>query len=88
MNPDFYIKTLEELIRARKAAGISQARLAAMLGRPQSFVAKYEGSERRVDVAEFFQIAEALGEDPYRMLRRAESAESATVRPAKAPSRS
>ncbi|MCC2112577.1 MAG: helix-turn-helix transcriptional regulator [Hyphomicrobiales bacterium] len=48
------------LRRARRAADISQAELAGQLGKPQSFVAKYERGERRIDVAEFTDIAAAL----------------------------
>ena len=70
--PEFYDRALGRLVRARKTAGIPQAALAEMLGRPQSFVAKYEGRERRLDVAEYIAIARALGADPYRLLRGAE----------------
>jgi len=41
--------------------------------RPQSFVAKYEGRERRLDVAEYLRIARELGADPYKLLRDAEN---------------
>lgn len=54
---------------ARKAAGITQVELAARLGKPQSFVSKVERGERRIDVIEFCQVAEALGRDPAEMLR-------------------
>ncbi|WP_316189623.1 helix-turn-helix transcriptional regulator [Bradyrhizobium sp. SZCCHNS1054] len=49
------------LIEARKATGLTQAELAEVLGKPQSFVAKYENGERRIDVIEFVDIASALG---------------------------
>jgi hypothetical protein len=39
------------------------------LGRPQSFIAKYEGGERRIDVVEFIAIAEALSADPIKLFR-------------------
>ncbi|WP_318528217.1 hypothetical protein [Mesorhizobium sp. J8] len=39
-----------------------------MLGRPQSFVAKYEGGERRLDVIEFLDVAAALDADPCKIL--------------------
>lgn len=39
-----------------------------MLGRPQSFVAKYEGGERRLDVIEFLDVTEALDIDPCELL--------------------
>lgn len=57
------------LVATRKAAGITQVELAARLDRPQSFVSKVERGERRVDVVEFCQIAEALGRDPSSLLR-------------------
>lgn len=57
------------LVATRKAAGITQVELAARLDRPQSFVSKVERGERRVDVVEFCQIAEALGHDPSKLLK-------------------
>ena len=53
----------------RKAAGVTQAELAARLGRPQSFVSKVERGERRLDVIEFCQVAQALGHDSATLLR-------------------
>lgn len=50
--------------RMRLAANLTQAALSARIQRPQSFVAKYEGGERRIDVIEFVEIAEAIGFDP------------------------
>lgn len=57
------------LISHRKEAGLSQYDLATRLNRPQSFVAKIEIGERRIDVLEFLDIARALGADPYEILR-------------------
>lgn len=51
------IKNLRE-IRIKK--GITQERLAQALKRPQSFVAKVESGERRLDVIEFAYIAGLL----------------------------
>ena len=62
------------LVAARKAAGLSQQELASRLRKPQSFVAKYEARERRLDVVEFLQIAEKLGVDPHAILRETEAA--------------
>ena len=53
----------------RKAAGITQVELAERLGRPQSFVSKVERGERRIDVIEFCQLAEALGHQPAKLLQ-------------------
>jgi transcriptional regulator with XRE-family HTH domain len=70
--PHLYEECLTGLVEARKQAGVTQTELAAQLQRPQSFVAKYEGRERRLDVAEYLMIARALGADPYKLLRVAE----------------
>lgn len=53
----------------RKAAEITQVELAEKLGRPQSFVSKVERGERRLDVIEFCEVAEALGHNPAELLQ-------------------
>lgn len=53
----------------RKAADVTQVELAEKLGKPQSFVSKVERGERRLDVIEFCQVAEALGRNPSQMLQ-------------------
>jgi transcriptional regulator with XRE-family HTH domain len=58
------------LTDARKKAAISQGELARRLGRPQSFVSKYERGERRLDVVELKAVADALGIDAIKLLRR------------------
>ncbi len=61
---------LELLRRARKDAGLTQQTLAEKLRRPQSFVAKYENGERRIDVIEFVALARALDVAPVTLFRR------------------
>jgi len=56
------------LINLRKSKNFTQAEIAQRLGRPQSFVAKYEGGERRLDVIEFIEVAQALEADPCSLL--------------------
>lgn len=56
------------LVAAREKVGLTQAEVSAKLGRPQSFVAKYEGGERRLDVIEFVQVCTALRIDPHAIL--------------------
>jgi len=53
----------------RREAGLTQHIVAMRLKRPQSFVAKYEGGERRLDLIEFVAVAEALSADPVELLR-------------------
>lgn len=48
------------LVEARLQEGLTQGDVASVLGRPQSFVSKYERGERRLDVVEFLQVAEVL----------------------------
>jgi transcriptional regulator with XRE-family HTH domain len=47
---------------------LTQRDLADRLHKPESFVAKYEGGERRLDVVEFVAIARALGADPLKLM--------------------
>ena len=58
------------LVEARKGAELSQEELARRLRRSQSFIAKIEVGERRLDVLEFIEIARALNRDPSELLSR------------------
>lgn len=64
-----YKKVLDWLIAARKDAGLTQQQVADQLGKPQSFVAKYEGGERRLDIVEFVEIAKLLSVGPEDAIR-------------------
>lgn len=65
-----YRQFIALLREARKAAGLTQAQIAKAVGHPQSFVAKYENGERRLDVVEFLEIATALKADPVVLIKR------------------
>lgn len=58
------------LIDARKAANLSQAALGKKLGKPQSFVYKYENGERRIDFIELLDIADVLKIDMHKFIDR------------------
>lgn len=58
MNHRRLLKLLRQL---RLAAGLRQADLAGRLGKPQSFVSKYETGERRLDILEVRSVCHALG---------------------------
>ena len=64
-----YVRFLELLIKARRDANVTQEQVAEKLNRPQSFVSKYENGERRVDLVEFLEIAQAVGFDPVAFVR-------------------
>lgn len=64
-----HVRLLELLLAAREKAGLTQQQLADRLGKPQSFISKYEGGERRIDVIEFIAIADALDMDASRAIR-------------------
>lgn len=51
------------LIEQRKAAGMTQTEVAEKLGRPQSYIAKVEGGERRIDIVELIDLAQVIGLD-------------------------
>ncbi len=61
------------LISRRIEAGLTQMELAQRLGQYQSFVARLESGQRRVDVVEFLQLSEVLQFDPIEMLREVQS---------------
>lgn len=54
-------RLIEILIAERKAAGIRQVELAKQLKRSQTWISHIESGERRVDVVEFLDLAEAIG---------------------------
>ncbi|STD40698.1 Predicted transcriptional regulator [Edwardsiella tarda] len=49
---------------------ITQAQLAQVLGKPQSFVSKIESGERRLDIIEFVHIARQLSLDLNTVLEK------------------
>ncbi len=55
-----YEQFREIMVQARKDAALTQTQLSGKIGRPQSFVSKYEVGERRLDVVEFLDLCTAL----------------------------
>ena len=53
------------LTQKRKDAGLSQSELAKALGEYQSFVARMESGQRRVDVVEYENLAKILKFDVH-----------------------
>ncbi|MGE0055696.1 MAG: helix-turn-helix domain-containing protein [Hyphomicrobium sp.] len=50
---------------------LTQQAVADLLGKPQSYVAKVEGLERRLDVIEFLTMARVIGFDPLPAIKSA-----------------
>lgn len=65
-----HIALVRELVEARRARGLTQSELAARLGCHQSFVARAESEQRRVDVVEFVIWCRAMETDPIPILRK------------------
>ena len=51
----------EALSTLRVSAGLNQAEVALRLGKPQSFVSKYESAERRLDLPDLEEVVAAIG---------------------------
>lgn len=58
------------MIQARKDAALTQQELADRIKRHQSFVAKYEGGERRLDLIELIEISTHLKFDVCDLIRK------------------
>ena len=56
------------LIEARKRKGLTQTQVAERLGKPQTFVSKYERGKRRLDIVEFLEVANVLELDPCHVI--------------------
>jgi transcriptional regulator with XRE-family HTH domain len=70
-------QALQSLLEeTRRKAGMSQKDVADALGVHQTFVSKVEKGERRLDVVEFMELAEALGVDPIKLIRRLNSTDT------------
>jgi transcriptional regulator with XRE-family HTH domain len=63
-------KTLRErLKKARLASGLRQVDVAQQLAKPQSYIAKIESGERKLDFIEVLDICAAIGLDPCELTK-------------------
>lgn len=64
-----YIVFRDLLVKARLIADLTQIQVAEKLAKPQSYVSKYERGERRLDFAEFIQLADIMGIDTVQFIK-------------------
>lgn len=64
-----YSALIESLVLARKELNITQLDIAKILGKPQSYVAKIEGKDRKLDVVEFVELCEAINQNPSELIK-------------------
>lgn len=55
-----HARLVRMLIDKREAAGVTQTELASKLGEYQSFAARLESGQRRIDIVEFIQLSRVL----------------------------
>jgi transcriptional regulator with XRE-family HTH domain len=65
-----YERFCDLIVEERRRAKLTQAEVARLLRKHQSYVSKYESAERRLDVLEFLEVAEAIGFDPAKLIRK------------------
>lgn len=65
-----YQLVINALKDARLKQNMTQEKLAQALNRPQSFIAKVESGERRLDVVEFVHIARLLSLNPEKAISK------------------
>jgi len=68
-----YTRFCEILIEARHNRNLTQIQLAEILGKPQSYVSKYERGERRLDVIEFLEVTKVLEIDACEIIKQLET---------------
>jgi transcriptional regulator with XRE-family HTH domain len=65
-----HAQLIKILVDERKARNIRQQGLARRMRQHQSWVSRLESGQRRVDVCEFIELAEAIGFDASAALRK------------------
>ena len=61
---------LQVLKEARLKAGMRQVDVATVLKRPQSYVAKIESGERKIDFIEVLEFSKAVDLDPVSLVKK------------------
>jgi hypothetical protein len=70
IHDDRYKSLIRQLVAEREARDITQTALSVALSRPQSYVAKVENLERRLDIVELADWLRSLGADGKEFMHR------------------
>lgn len=70
IHDDRYKSLISQLVAEREARDITQTALSVALCRPQSYVAKVENLERRLDIVELADWLRVLGADGEKFMHR------------------
>lgn len=68
---DAHRLVVEAVAGARLNAGLHQAQVAEKLGKNQSYISNIERGQRRIDIVEFYALANAIGIDPKKLFEAA-----------------
>lgn len=71
-----YAILINTLIKHRKEKGLTQEAVAYILNKPQSYIAKIEGKDRKLDVIEFIDFCDALEIKPSHIIEIITSSKS------------
>lgn len=74
-----YRELIEKLIHLREERGITQIDLSKSLCKPQSYVAKVENFDRRLDVVEMADWLKGVGSNIYEFLDQVDSLKKRSV---------
>ena len=69
-----YVALIDHLIEIRRQRSLTQAQLAEQFGKHQSYVAKVEGRERKLDILELVEWCTVLGISASECVRNVEHA--------------
>lgn len=76
LGSDQHRALIDFLIQQREKCSMTQSDLADALGEYQSFVARLESGQRRIDVVEFLRLAEVLKYDAADALKNLQALKS------------
>ena len=74
-----YRRLIELLVAARKSKGLTQRELAALSGRTQQYIGRYEKCDREIGIFAILDMAAVLEVDGFDLARQAVGSSEAEV---------